>query len=85
MPIVVASDVEFAFLSTLGPPAGAVRDAPSPKVVPGVPKVTASTTVPAARDPSIKAKLLLFAMVPLPLPSQVRVAVRLVLHQRKNP
>ncbi len=84
-PIDVASEDEFAFLSTLELAVGAIRDVPSPKVVPGVPKVTASTTVPEASDPLIKAKLLLFAIVPLPLPSQVKLEERLVLHQRKNP
>lgn len=83
--IVKLVDDEFAFLSTLVPPAGAVRDAPSPKVVPGAPKLTASITVPLAREPLIKPKLLSFESVPLPVALQFKDTFRLLLHQRKNP
>jgi hypothetical protein len=76
---------EFAFRSTLVEAAGAPSDVPSPKVVPGVPKVTASTTVPVAMGPSTKAMLLLLAIVPLVLASQLMELLRLVLHQRKYP
>ena len=84
-PIEVGVDSEFAFLSTLVPDAGAVKDVPSPNVVPGVPKLTASTTVPDAREPLMIARLLSFAIVPLPDASQESTEDKLVLHQRKKP
>lgn len=84
-PVAIVIDVEelFAFLSTLVPPAGSVREVPSPNVVPGVPKLTASIIVPEANDPLIKAIELSFAIVPLPLLSQLKETFKLVLHHRK--
>lgn len=85
IPIDEAVEDELAFLSTLVPPAGSAKEVPSPKVVPGFPILTASITIPAASEPSIIAKLLSLAIVPLPLLSHNKEGLRLVLHQRKKP
>lgn len=78
-------DAELAFLSTLELASGAVKAVPSVSPFETVPKPTASITVPVSAAPSLRATLLLLVSVCAVLLSQAKEALRLVLHQRKNP
>jgi len=80
--IVIEVEVGFAFRSTLELANGATSDVPSPNGLPGVPKETASTTVPVARGPSSSAMLLSLATVSPVVLSQFRLGLIEVLHQR---
>ena len=82
VPIEVASEDEFAFLSALLLAAGAVREVPSPSELAGDPRVTASTIIPSSNDPLTIATLLLFETVVLVLLLHPKVALSPVLHHR---
>lgn len=76
--IVSAVDSAFAFLSTLSPAPGAVRNVPSPRGLLGVSKVTASTISPVSEGSSLSAILLLFESVAVLTSSHERVSSKLV-------
>lgn len=81
-PIDVASDSEFAFLSTLELAAGAIKELPSPSELVTVPKVTASTSAPVSAGSFLRPTLLLLETVSAEILSHVKLPERAVLHHR---